>query len=199
MRPIKMFLLPLLLLTLSCSSDDDIGDTEAIQPVPVEPIEPFDNGRIATTLLEDVNVPDALKIQLLVEINEALDEFSGIRTLEDAGFFGYHVPYVNPDSNDQEVPGVGVLVLNPVHIDDVFAPGEPEAIIFTINDANQLTASGFSYILNGNESAPPEGFSGEADQWQWNAADETWMLNAWLDGTNTSGVFTYQHSGGATN
>src|SRR5215475_9860009 len=91
------------------------------------------------------------------------------------------------------VPGEGFHYVNPSLIDCNFDPEHPEALLY-IPSGNGLRLIGVEYAIPiacyPNPNAPPEGFAGDADEWEFMAEGRPiWARVAWLWLGNPNGIF----------
>ncbi len=91
------------------------------------------------------------------------------------------------------VPNMGHHFLNPAFADGVFEMDKPEIILY-VPDSNgimQMVAVEYSIIPADpdNPGSPPEGFTGDLDQWHFNEMVGQWQLHVWTILENPDGVF----------
>lgn len=91
------------------------------------------------------------------------------------------------------VPNMGHHYLNPVLADGTFEMDKPEIILY-VPDENgnmQMVAVEYSIIPEDpqNPGNPPEGFSGNEDEWHFNEILGQWQLHVWTVLENPDGVF----------
>ncbi|MEJ2052021.1 MAG: hypothetical protein P8Y60_19685 [Calditrichota bacterium] len=91
------------------------------------------------------------------------------------------------------VPGMGDHYVNGSLVDGEFEVDKPEALVFNSmgNSGHQkLVAVEYLVATPGPQAGgtPPEGFTGEMDEWEWNAAG-FWTLHAWVWLHNRDGMF----------
>lgn len=89
------------------------------------------------------------------------------------------------------VPGEGFEYVNEELIDCTFDIEQPEALHY-IPSGNTLRLVGVEYVIPiaCTPDDPPEGFSGDADEWEFGAEGfPIWNLQAWLWIGNPNGVF----------
>jgi hypothetical protein len=89
--------------------------------------------------------------------------------------------------------GEGYEFVNISRIDCTFDAEHPEALHYVLS-GNRLRLVGVEYAVPivCTPTAPPEGFTGDADEWEDASAREGvpfWVLNAWIWFGNPNGVF----------
>ena len=116
-------------------------------------------------------------------LKAATSQYSNIDTATNDGLFdvsGY-------------VPNMGHHYLNPILVDGTFDLLKPEVILY-VPDANgdmQMVAVEYAIIPSDpdNPGPPPEGFSGDLDEWHFNDMVGQWQLHVWTILENSDGVF----------
>ena len=179
MKPVIFLLGPLLLLNLSCSSDD----TDVMEAVP----------RTLENNLNKQNSEDDPGSDLDSEIEITAGSIAEVRTMEEVQALGWNSVYIDPETGKEFRAQIGYLYLNPDRIDRNFKPGEPEGVLLGINPAGYSRVHGVAFIMEGNADNPPEGFSGETDIWQWMPEEQQWVLHVWLRAKNPNGIFSFHH------
>ena len=98
--------------------------------------------------------------------------------------------YINV--NDYE-SGEGFHFVKPPLIDATFSPDEPEVLLYAnVPNETRLALVAVEYAVPLALSAnPPEGFSGDADQWRRNEEIGVWELTAWVWLHNSNGMFAH--------
>ena len=91
------------------------------------------------------------------------------------------------------VPNMGHHYLNPTLADTTFEIYKPEIILY-VPDANgnmQMVAVEYSIIPEDpqNPGSPPEGFTGDEDEWHFNEMLGQWQLHVWTVLDNPDGIF----------
>jgi hypothetical protein len=89
------------------------------------------------------------------------------------------------------IPGEGFHYINRNLRDCNFDPEHPEGLLY-VPSGNGLRLVGVEYIIPiaCSPTAPPEGFAGDADEWEFMAEGRPiWGLNAWLWLGNPNGIF----------
>jgi len=90
------------------------------------------------------------------------------------------------------VPNMGRHYLKAPLLDDHFDPEKPELLVYaaTTCDSDKLRLVAVEYAVPIAQSAtPPEGFSGDHDEWDRNETFGLWTLHAWIWYENPDGVF----------
>ena len=91
------------------------------------------------------------------------------------------------------VPNMGHHYLNPAYSDEVFDLEKPEVILYLPdeNGVMQMVAIEYSIIPEDPENPgnPPEGFTGDLDQWHFNEELGQWQLHVWTKLENPDGLF----------
>ena len=91
------------------------------------------------------------------------------------------------------VPNMGHHFLNPALADTTFEMDKPEIILY-LPDENgdmQMVAVEYSIIPEdpNNPGNPPEGFTGDNDEWHFNEMLGQWQLHVWTVLENPDGIF----------
>jgi hypothetical protein len=92
------------------------------------------------------------------------------------------------------VPGMGDHYVNGSLVDGEFEVDKPEALVFNSmgNSGHQkLVAVEYLVATPGPQAGgtPPEGFTGEMDEWEWNSDVNLWTLHTWIWMYNKDGMF----------
>ena len=126
-----------------------------------------------------------------------------------------------------DVPGLGMHMINPARVDNVFRPEEPEILLYTWV-GHGWKYLGIMYVVgSATDLAPPEGFAGQADVWHFHSdtcelgglkmpMDDRmtagqcaalggsfkpgrgpWGLHVWLGTPNPNGIFAHDHPAAA--
>ena len=93
-------------------------------------------------------------------------------------------------------PGEGCHWLNPSLIDGNFDPKHPEILLYVPGENGVLRLVAVEYVvpLGASPSAPPEGFSGDSDEWREDTEGAgLWELTCWIWLNNPDGLFQ-QHN-----
>lgn len=91
------------------------------------------------------------------------------------------------------VPNMGYHYLNPMLIDGTFDLLNPEFILY-VPDENgimQMVAIEYGVLPDdpANPGNPPEGFTGNFDEWHFNEMIGEWQLHVWIGLDNPDGIF----------
>lgn len=101
---------------------------------------------------------------------------------------------------DDEYEDIGVFIPNMGHhylnvgllLDGLFDPEKPELLVYSElpNGTMKLVAVEYAEPRDpANPQPPPEGFTGDEDQWDANLDFDLWTLHAWIWHGNPDGVF----------
>lgn len=100
------------------------------------------------------------------------------------------------------IPGEGIHYRAPdefpnTSLDCVFDPEDPEVLHYVPKQNGELQLVGVEYLVPvsascGTLTSPPEGFSGDADEWELEIAGTVWALNAWIWQGVPEGVFAFR-------
>ena len=118
---------------------------------------------------------------LLTELALARSATAAYHNLDSAIAAGY-------DNINYYVPGMGDHYVNWALVDDNFEIDKPEALVFNSmgnNYRQKLVAVEYLVATPG----PPEGFTSEMDEWEWNSVGNFWTLHAWVWLNNKDGMF----------
>ena len=145
--------LPVLLLGVACSNDDDGGETMATWQMEVNQV------TAATAKYADVNVA------------------TGEGFFDASGF----------------VPNMGHHYVLPARMDATFELEKPEILLY-VPDANgnmEFVAVEYAVPIEDldNPGLPPEGFTGNLDEWEINTHLSQWQLHVWIVKENPNGIF----------
>jgi hypothetical protein len=82
-------------------------------------------------------------------------------------------------------------------LDCVFDPASPETLHYVPKPNGELQLIGIEYFVPRNEACgtlinPPEGFTGDADEWELEMGGTAWALNAWVWQGVPDGVFAFR-------
>lgn len=87
------------------------------------------------------------------------------------------------------IPNEGLHFVNFGLIDGTFDPAHPEVLLYALTEDGELQLVGVEYLVP-LSSTPPQGFSGDGDQWRSDAEGfGLWELTVWLWLSNPEGVF----------
>lgn len=91
------------------------------------------------------------------------------------------------------VPNMGFHYLNPALADGTFDLLKPEVILYVPDDNGdlQMVAVEFSIAPEdpNNHGNPPEGLTGNIDEWHFNEEIGHWQLHVWTIMENPDGIF----------
>jgi hypothetical protein len=90
------------------------------------------------------------------------------------------------------IPKMGFHYLKSSLLDAEFDPEHPELLVYAQDlclGRMRLVAVEYAVPLN-LASSPPEGFTGDVDEWHRNETFGLWTLHAWIWFRNPDGVFT---------
>jgi hypothetical protein len=90
-----------------------------------------------------------------------------------------------------DIPGEGFHYVKFSAVDCDFNPDEPEVLHYAfVPNENRLQLVGVEYAVPLACGAAPEGFTGDADEWEWEVGGPPlWSLNAWIWRNNPDGIF----------
>ncbi len=133
---------------------------------------------------DDVNTPDLEAWEIEVnQVKEATEKYVDFSVANSEGWIdvsGY-------------VPNMGHHFLNPAYSDGVFELEKPEVILYLPDDNGimQMVAVEYSIIPDDPENPgdPPEGFTGDLDEWHFNEQLKQWQLHVWTKLENPDGIF----------
>ena len=158
MKSINYFLkiiswaLPILLLGMACSEDDD-GANMAIWEMEVNQL------TAAMTKYSDVNVAT----------NEGFFDASGF------------------------VPNMGHHYVLPARMNGTFELEKPEIILYAPDANGNMEFVAVEYAVPiedlDNPGLPPEGFTGDLDEWEISTHLSQWQLHVWIIKENPNGIF----------
>jgi hypothetical protein len=87
-------------------------------------------------------------------------------------------------------PEHGIEYVNFGLVDCSFEPTRPETIRYFARPDGSLQLAGVEYVVPmACTSTPPEGFPGDADEWEPEEDLPLWILGAWIWVANPGGVF----------
>jgi len=92
-----------------------------------------------------------------------------------------------------DIPGEGFHYVKFSALDCAFNPEEPEVLHYAfVPNENRLQLVGVEYAVPLACGAAPEGFTGDADEWDWEVGGPpVWSLNAWIWRDNPDGIFAH--------
>lgn len=138
---------------------------------------------------DDGGDPPVAEWELEVEeVIAAMEPYKDFEAAKTAGWNVEATPFV---------PGMGFHYINPSYVDKVFDMNKPEAILVA-DLGNGMEVLGVEYIVSVDDPAqpgnPPEGFTGNVDQWAFNTDINAWTLHLWIYLDNPAGVFNPTNS-----
>lgn len=95
------------------------------------------------------------------------------------------------------IPGEGIHYRREFPLDCVFDPATPETLHYVPKPNGELQLIGIEYFVPrsaacGTLTEAPEGFSGDADEWELEMNGTAWALNAWVWQGVPDGVFAFR-------
>ena len=90
------------------------------------------------------------------------------------------------------IPNMGFHYLKSTILDAQFDPERPELLVYAqdlCEGRMRLVAVEYAVPIALSPAGPPEGFSGNADEWHRNEQFGLWTLHAWIWYRNPDGVF----------
>jgi hypothetical protein len=91
------------------------------------------------------------------------------------------------------VPNMGHHYLNPAYADGIFELEKPEIILYVPDDNGDMQMVAVEYSIipadPDNPGSPPEGFTGDLDEWHYNEMIGQWQLHVWTIWENPLGIF----------
>jgi hypothetical protein len=131
--------------------------------------------------------------QQLAAVKAATAKYHDIQQALDDGF----VPAPNAC-----IPGEGIHYRAPAAVPDsaidcTFDPASPEVLHYVPKPNGELQLVGVEYLVArsascGTLTAPPQGFSGDADEWEPEIGGTVWALNAWIWQGVPDGIFAFR-------
>jgi len=136
--------------------------------------------------LEVLNYYKGLDPQTLHELQQARAATAKYQNIENAFADGY------ADIN-LVMPNMGYHFMRAELVDSIFDPRRPELLVYNKNDNGNFDLVAVEYAVPINPQSlhvPPEGFTGDADVWDFNTLNTgLWTLHAWVWKNNPDGVF----------
>ncbi len=90
---------------------------------------------------------------------------------------------------------MGNHYLNMDYADGTFEFDKPEMLLYAPDDDGDMKFVAVEYLVfvadPENPGLPPEGFIGDADEWEYNTDVEAWTLHAWIGMANKDGIFAH--------
>lgn len=128
-----------------------------------------------------------LNQQFYKELNELKAAVAPLKVLENAKAAGYTIDVTG------YVPQMGHHFLNPALMDNTFDHRKPELLLFVPGENGKWDFIAVEYAVPiadmNNIPPPPEGFTGDADEWVVNYGAELWTLHVWIELENPNGLF----------
>lgn len=95
------------------------------------------------------------------------------------------------------IPGEGIHYRREFPLDCVFDPATPETLHYVPKPNGEMQLIGIEYFVPrsaacGTLIQPPDGFSGDADEWELEMGGTAWALNAWVWEGVPDGVFAFR-------
>lgn len=121
-----------------------------------------------------------MEIQQLIT---ATAKYENVSVATDEGFF---------DASGF-VPNMGHHFILPPRIDNTFVLEEPEIILYAPDENGVMQFVAVEYAIPiadlDNPGTPPEGFTGDEDEWEINPNLSQWQLHVWIVKENPDGIF----------
>lgn len=131
---------------------------------------------------EDEESREVWEIEV-AQVKSATSQYTNFQTATDDGLIdvsGY-------------VPNMGHHYLNPALVDGIFELEKPEIILYVPDDNGAMQMVAIEYAIvpadPDNPGNPPEGFTGNNDQWHFNEMVGQWQLHVWTILPNPDGIF----------
>ena len=144
---------------------------------------------LVTVTLLSINCSDDDPIQMAqweLEVNQlkqATVKYANISVATDEGFIDV----------SGFVPNMGHHYLLPPRADATFELEKPEILLYAPDSSGSMEFVAVEYIVPvadpDNPGSPPEGFTGEVDEWEFNAERSQWQLHVWIVKENPDGLF----------
>lgn len=149
---IVIWALPVLLLGIACSNDDE--------------------AEVMAAWEMEVN-----------QLTAATAKYADIEVATNEGFF---------DASGF-VPNMGHHYVLPTRMDGTFELEKPEIILYApdVNGNMEFVAVEYAVPIEDldNPGLPPEGFTGDLDEWEVNTHLSQWQLHVWIIKENPNGIF----------
>lgn len=92
------------------------------------------------------------------------------------------------------VPNMGHHYLLPPRADGIFELEKPETLLYAPDGNGNMEFVAVEYVVPiadlNNPGSPPEGFTGDLDEWEINQNIGQWQLHVWIGKENPDGIFT---------
>lgn len=145
---------------------------------------------ILTSCSKDDDVPaqqlEAWELEI-EQLKAATSQYEDINVALNQGFFdasGY-------------VPNMGHHYILPPRFEDGFDLLNPEILLYAPdgNGGMEFVAVEFGMVVPDpeNPGTPPEGFTGDLDEWHFNHELSQWQLHVWIARENPDGIFAAQN------
>lgn len=117
------------------------------------------------------------------QLKAATAKYTDIEVATDEGFF---------DASGF-VPNMGHHYILPPRIDGTFELEKPEIILYAPSADGSMEFVAVEYAVPiedlENPGSPPEGFTGNLDEWEINPNLSQWQLHVWIMKENPDGIF----------
>ncbi len=117
------------------------------------------------------------------QLKEAMVKYDNIDVAINEGFF---------DASGF-VPNMGHHYLLPQRVDNTFELLSPEIVLYAPDVNGNMKFVAVEYVTPvadlDNPGTPPEGFTGDEDQWHLNTRLSQWQLHVWIGEENPDGIF----------
>lgn len=91
------------------------------------------------------------------------------------------------------VPDMGHHYVLPARMDNTFELEKPEIILYAPDASGNMEFVAVEYATPiadlDNPGTPPEGFTGDTDEWEINTHLSQWQLHVWIVKENPNGIF----------
>lgn len=132
---------------------------------------------------EDDELPLAAWELEINQAKEATSKYLDVTVATNEGFF---------DASGF-VPNMGHHYILPQRIDDTFDVESPEILLYVPDSSGKMQFVAIEYAVPvediENPGNPPEGFSGNQDEWHLNTDLKQWQLHVWIIKDNPDGIF----------
>jgi hypothetical protein len=175
---IKLFYI-LLLLSILVGCQRDVPNSPALSSQK-ELDSTFGQDNMEQLPLESGNSP--VLLEELVRARQATAKFHNMDILEKEGYSDINL----------FIAGMGNHYLNNSLVDDKFEIEKPEALVYHpwgSNNTQKLVAVEYIAPIALFPQTPPEGFTGNQDQWSKNLEKGVWTLHVWVWMHNPDGIF----------
>lgn len=134
---------------------------------------------------DDANQPQEMEAweSEIVQLKAATAKYTNIDVAIDEAFF---------DASGF-VPNMGHHYILPSRIDGTFELERPEILLYAPNNSGTMEFIAVEYVVPiedlDNPGTPPEGFTGNLDEWEINPNLSQWQLHVWIIQENPDGIF----------